>query len=224
MEGMSYYQYIYSELISFLDYKGRATRTEYAYFVLFGISCCIIFCTLSYYVMFIFSHGYTLDYYRNLDNYIINPVVIIILQCLYFLFYACYSLFCLWLLLAKISITFRRSRDIGFTILGVIQFVPLLNIILVPFLIFKKGKDVFEDEESLHNDKQRLLKTTIPICGSILFIIITLYLHLNYDYTVWWVDEWFIIFSAIITFVIIALVYYLLIVKRIINDVKTKEI
>ena len=129
MERKSYYQTIWSTLQDSLNFSGKASRTEYSYYVLFHVSCILLYMTLS--TILLIGKGESIDYYLGRADNETNPFLLMLFNC--------YFLFMLWITFSTIALTFRRCRDIGHTMLGIVQFVPILNIILIPILMLKKG-------------------------------------------------------------------------------------
>lgn len=131
MKAKNYYQQITSTLYKLLDYKGRAGRTEYAYFIIFYVSCPLLI--FDFLLLFLSIFGFEVKDLININPhfFIINSpvlksnVFLILFSCLLGIL----CIFCLFLFFAKMSLSFRRCRDIGKTMLGFCQFIPIVNFI-----------------------------------------------------------------------------------------------
>ncbi len=115
-----------------LNFKGKSTRTEFVYFCLFGWSIYSLCLWVS-----------LLAYGREVLG--IDPTLVINSSSFIGFISEALVLILIWIFFASISMTFRRCRDIGLIWLGFIQFVPIASFILLPFLLFKKGKNTNEN-------------------------------------------------------------------------------
>ena len=112
MNDKCYYQYIWSTLMNSFNFRGKASRTEYAYFMLFLVSSSILFLPLC-----VFLFGNPSDILKGKVSS--NPVSETLLTC--------YLLIILYTSFSSIALTFRRCRDIGHTML---VFIPCLVFVI----------------------------------------------------------------------------------------------
>lgn len=138
MATNGYFKYILHTLTNCFEFRGRAGRTEYAYYTLFYISSAILWsCFFILYIMSLLPEGAQVGelykYIARLKD--IHPIW-------YFLLVA-YTLFLFYAALSTISLTVRRFRDTGYTFLSLLfLFAPFAWVLLFPFILFKKGKPV----------------------------------------------------------------------------------
>lgn len=233
MTEIFYFQHIWSTLMNSFNFRGKAGRTEYAYFMLFLISCTILLIPLCFVIV---------ENPKEISEIKISPnYLLLYLYCGYFIF-----LLCIWF--STIALTFRRCHDIGLTMLvlipcmgfvvggvGVLDIWGLsyseykylssvllyISIVTLPvfslFLIFVKGK---ANLSKITENNAYFLFTGIKkryIVFAVVTIALLIFLfafHFNYEYTDWWIEEWIIICNAIAAYLVIIALYYIIILWK----------
>ena len=228
MNDLYYYQYILFTLKNSFNFRGKAGRTEYAFFILFFISYYILLLPLT--ILFL---GNPSDIMEGKVSY--NPIILTV--------YNCFSYFSLFITFSAISLTFRRCRDIGHTVLvlipsialvifviGVLDFLEVIRIedtgrfsllwylsliilFVFPFLlIFVKGRERPSNitEKSRVSFKHGKNRHSVFAVVTMTFIVSLCVFHFNYEYTKWWIDEWILICCAIASFLAIIAFCYII--------------
>lgn len=236
MNDKLYFRYIWSTLMNSFNFRGRAGRTEYAYFMLFFISCTILYLPLIVVLL-----GNPNEIMEGKVSF--NPISLSLFNC-YLLFLFCISF-------STIALTFRRCRDIGHTMLillpcmaflifvvGVLGILRILNfediedtniipvLFLLPIIIllvfpllltFIRGKahlsKITENKGSslCAEIKKRYIVLAVV---TVAFLMSLFVFHFNYDFTDWWVDEWIIICCAFAVYFVIIASYYIIISRK----------
>lgn len=119
----SYFRTVWGTMMNCLNFKGKASRTEFCYFWLFQYSCIII----SIVLIIPFVDANSPDHLFSEGN----PLLVLLLTL--------ESLVLIGIGLSKIALVFRRCRDLGDVSLGFLIFIPIFNFLFELFLAFKKG-------------------------------------------------------------------------------------
>lgn len=227
MNDKCYYQHIWSTLMNSFNFRGKAGRTEYAYYYLFLISFSIMLPVIG---ILLFGRNDSIDIILGRVSF--NPFLLTLCNCIFLLY--------LWIFFSTISLTFRRCRDIGFITLGLIPcvtfiivivlycitfhltsvtngnwdflfdltvlslFLLIIVLIVFPFfLLLKKGKEHISISKSAPlfdgKKKGRYLVYTIT---TIIFLLSLWVIHTNYQYTDWWIDEYIIVCCALCSYLV----------------------
>ena len=156
MATNGYFKYILHTLTNCFEFRGRAGRTEYAYYTLFYISLVILWSCFSFlYVMSLLPEGVQMSEY-----YMINSARLKDIHPIWNFLLVAYTLFLFYAALSIISLTVRRFRDTGYTFLSLLfLFAPFAWVLLFPFILFKKGKPVPVSEVGMMKHR---LNTSAP--------------------------------------------------------------
>lgn len=215
------------------NFRGKASRTEYAYFLLFYISSTILYLPL---YMILLGNPYDTE-----EEFSINPIS----ETLFF----CFVLVFLFISFSTIALTFRRCRDIGYAVLVLVPCIAyvfyvvvildaleiinienteLLNVLFLLslvlliafplFLLFKKGKahipKTSENNGYSSGTEEKKNRNIVLAVVSIAYLVSLFVFHFNYEYTDWWIDEWIIICSTLGIYIVIIAICYFAFKKR----------